>query len=499
MDQSEGKEVGMPMTPYGTDRQAFKRAAAVGLVALLAGASMSLPGKLRPLPAEAACCYFAAKDKDINQPGQKAFIAWNPAAKTEAFTVQPKFEGNAVDFGMVIPTPSRPKLDEMPRDFFKDLAMYTILMPLPQPIYTAVDRMLVMKSMRTRGSAPGAAYDMAAAMPKSRVTVLESGVVGSLDYKIIIAEDANGLYEWLKTNKYSYGGDEATLDFYIKKKWFFTVMKIDPKQMKKAADGSYAGEVTPTRFTFASNSCIYPLKITQISVKDKTDALFYVQAPGQMDLEQDWSWMHSYRPMYLTYMLGCSADPKQQQELQTRSQWLSSMHSKDPRYETTKLEWAKRLSEAELSVLEDPQKNFGQMGVGDLPPGAKPIELSDFLVELKAEYQKQKVNFDDNVKQEFARMEDRYQPARGKIIKMDPAAVGKGFIYTRYVWYPNREAPLDEIKGLTRLKGHLQKGQWLTKFRKILRKEEMTHDLVLAEVPASQQQTYVRIMPTSPP
>ena len=39
--------------------------------------------------------------------------------------MQPKFEGNALDFGMVIPTPSQPKLHEMPRDFFKHLAVYT--------------------------------------------------------------------------------------------------------------------------------------------------------------------------------------------------------------------------------------------------------------------------------------------------------------------------------------------------------------------------------------
>src|SRR5687767_2114310 len=78
-------------------------------------------------PAQAACCYSSAKDKDVNQPSQKAFICWDPAEKVECFTVQPKFEGNALDFGMVIPTPSRPKLDEMPRDFFKELAVFTIL------------------------------------------------------------------------------------------------------------------------------------------------------------------------------------------------------------------------------------------------------------------------------------------------------------------------------------------------------------------------------------
>src|SRR5256885_1216987 len=80
-----------------------------------------------PRPAEPACCYFAAKDKDILQPAQKAFITFDPQENVETFTVQPRFEGNAKDFGMVIPTPSRPKLAEMPRDFFKELAVFTIL------------------------------------------------------------------------------------------------------------------------------------------------------------------------------------------------------------------------------------------------------------------------------------------------------------------------------------------------------------------------------------
>ncbi len=466
---------------------------AMTLVLMLA----SLVGKVAPIPANAACCYFAAKDKDINQPGQKAFISWSPSEKREAFTVQPKFEGNATDFGMVIPTPSRPKLDEMPRDFFKDLAMYTILMPLPQPIYTPLDPARPMASGMAAGMGDSAMFE-GAMKKRGSVRVLESGVVGSLDYKIIVADDASGLFQWLKQNRYSYAGDEATLQFYIRKKWFFTVMKIDPKQMKKAAGGSYAGEVTPTRFAFSSDKCVYPVKITQLSVKDKTDALFYVQAPSQMNLAGDWSWMHSYRQMYLTYMLGCAANPQQQQELQSRDQWLSVKHQKDPWYETTKLEWAKRLGTAELSVLEDPQKNFGQMGTGDLPAGARVIALNDFLREMKAESAKAK-QVPEYWKQELVRMEDQYQPAKGMIVKYDPKSVGKAFIWTRYAWYPAREAPLADIKGLTRLKGHLQNGQWLTKFRKVLRKDEMTQDLILADVPKAQEQTYIRIMPTSPP
>src|SRR5215467_636986 len=88
---------------------------------------------LVPNDADSACCYFTAKDKDILQPTQKAFLTWDPEEKIETFTVQPKFEGNAKDFGMVIPTPAKPRLDEMPRDFFKELAVYTILKKREQP------------------------------------------------------------------------------------------------------------------------------------------------------------------------------------------------------------------------------------------------------------------------------------------------------------------------------------------------------------------------------
>src|SRR5438128_6658060 len=78
-------------------------------------------------PADSACCYFSAKDADILQPAQKVFITWEPKEGIETFTVQPRFEGNARDFGMVIPTPSQPKLHEMPRDFFKHLAIFSIM------------------------------------------------------------------------------------------------------------------------------------------------------------------------------------------------------------------------------------------------------------------------------------------------------------------------------------------------------------------------------------
>src|SRR5437016_2293843 len=141
---------------------------------ILSGALIALvvtAGLLRLAPARAACCYFSALGSDVNQPSQKAFLTWNPAERIESFTVQPRFEGNAADFGMVIPTPSRPRLNEMPRDFFKELAVFTILKPMPLDKYK---RMYPMMAGAMRGPASLRMERM------STVRVLEAGVVGSL-------------------------------------------------------------------------------------------------------------------------------------------------------------------------------------------------------------------------------------------------------------------------------------------------------------------------------
>src|SRR5262245_33195736 len=262
-----------------------------------------------PATLDAACCYFSAKNADILQPAQKVFLSWDPATKTETFTVQPKFEGNALDFGMVIPTPTQPKLHEMPGDFFKHLAVYSILKKreFPHSKLLPVHRYYGPRL----ASAPGTGGDKQSDgkegehANKPAVVVLEQGVVGSLDYKVIEANRADALFAWLKANKYHYAGDEATLNHYVQKKWVFTVMKIDTMQMKKNKDGSCAGEVTPTRFQFASDKLVYPLKITQISVKDKTEALFYVQAPFKVDLQGDMSFQYQWVPM-LQAASGCT-------------------------------------------------------------------------------------------------------------------------------------------------------------------------------------------------
>jgi hypothetical protein len=393
------------------------------LPAVLFLALIALVAVWAPAPVESACCYFSAKDKDVLQPGQKAFITWDPKKKVETFTVQPKFEGNAADFGMVIPTPGKPELHDMPREFFRHLAVFTILEPMDVRKFKPKPR-----KISRRG---GLDKDKGGDDKERGVKILAEGVVGSLDYKVIEATKPDGLYDWLKDNKYHYSGDTATLDFYIRKKWFFTVMKIDSKQMKPRADGTFEGNVTPTRFTFPSANLVYPLKITQISVKKQTEAILYIQAPDKMDLPGDLSYQPTFTPMWAQAMSFAEEDALTPQEADwqkhtrplTSRLMLKTRQLRQQDVQPAALEWAKRITDDDINVLSGNR------------------------------------------------------------------------------WF-NRAAPPEEVKALKFLKGHVQKGQFITKIRKVFRKSEMREDLVIVRARLEgkdDDMEYYRILPTSPP
>ena len=429
---------------------------------------------------QAACCYFSAKNSDILQPAQKVFITWDPAEKIETFTVQPKFEGNALDFGMVIPTPTQPKLSEMPRDFFKHLAVYTIMkrreMPLSQILPDNRNFLDVFGRPQRLGQESDAKPVLGLKRPPA-IKILEVGVVGSLDYKIIEATRADDLFAWLKDNKYSYSGDEATLQHYIQKKWLFTVMKIDTMQMKRNKDGTFDGEVTPTRFRFTSDKLVYPLKITQISVREKTEALFYVQAPFKVDLPGDFTYQFTWIPI-LQGAVGCSGGiPGRGQE------WLDIFNAKKLDFlvrarppnlripvvlRHTTMEWARKLTKNDVAILTG--KAPWSEKVPDVDEGFSKADLKDPM-----------------------RAEAIYKVIRARLAKSAKE---------RPIGYLVRHAPEDDVKNLQQLAGHLSESWFITKFRKIFARDEMNDDLLIVPARyngAEDTSEYEEMLPSSPP
>jgi hypothetical protein len=255
--------------------------------------------------------------------------------------------------------------------------------------------------------------------------------------------------------------------------------------MKRAPDGSYAGEVTPTRFRFASEQFVYPVRITRISVKDSTEALFYVQAPYKCDLPGDGTYQFQWVPMlqnaqgwYAKGLFGgkdlpgdgddwLTAIQAQVPELLQKGQQLGfnlvSGQRPQPNAQgriATTLEWARKLTaEAPYSEkVPDPDEGFTQADVND--PAKR-----------------------DRVYQTIHERLDRFRRER-------PGG------------YLVREAPEADVRALKQLVGHLQPGQFVTKVRKVFTKGEMTDDLVI--VPAKlgdavDRSEYTEILPTSPP
>src|SRR6202162_5674119 len=244
-------------------------------------------------------------------------------------------------------------------------------------------------------------------------------------------------------------------------------MKIDTMQMKRNKDGTYAGEVTPTRFQFTSEKLVYPLKITQISVKDKTEALFYVQAPYKVDLSGDNSYQYTWVPM-LQAAYGCTPGG-----LPGRgADWLKAIapqipgllkHAAELDYRfvagqrpqpnkkghiPTTMEWSRKLTEQDIKILAG--KAPYSEKVPDVDEGFTPADLKD--------------------------------PQRAQaVIKVIQARLAKAR-QERPIGYLVREAPQDDVRALQQLSGHLQAGLFITKFRKIFARDEMNDDLLM--VPA---------------
>jgi hypothetical protein len=456
------------------------------VLALLAGLAMLLSLAV-PQPADSACCYFSAKGQTVVEPAETVFLTWDPKDKVESLTVQPHCEGNAADFGMVVPTPAQPKIEQLPKHFFEELAVFTQLTHREHPISKLLPEK-VLRRLTNVGALP-----QSGAQEGSNVTVLEEGAVGSLNYKILAADTANELYAWLKDNQYNYAGDEATLDSYIHKKWYFTVLKIDTAKMKKRPDGSYSGEVTPIRLQFTSDKLIYPLKITRLSVRDKLDVLFYVQAPTKVDLPGDLTYQYQWIPMlqgaqgmYVRGTFGKHTMPGKGDD------WLNAIDRQSPAL----LQRAEQLG-FEFVRGQRPEPNK-EGRIPTTPEWAKRLTADDLRV-LKGEapYSEKMADVDEGYTQADVKDEAK-APAVYEVIHQRLAKCRK----ERPSGYPIREATDAEVKQLKMLAGYLKEGQFLTKFRKIFTKGEMEDDLVIVPAklgPAEDESEYEERLPTSPP
>lgn len=170
----------------------------------------------------------------------RGLLVWDGI--TEKLIIEPSFTGNAKDFGLMMPTPSRPEINEAPEKIFEELE------DLTNPIV-----------QRQFFEGPDAAVLSA---PAPGVVVVEQKDVGDYTASVLTATSADALLNWLKDNGYVYSAnDKANIDYYVAKPGFhFVALKVNMSKAKVDASGMLSGRLRPIEFSFASAEPMLPLR-----------------------------------------------------------------------------------------------------------------------------------------------------------------------------------------------------------------------------------------------
>ena len=200
-----------------------------------------------PIGNSAACC-AVARSPVVNA-DQTVIMVWDAAQKTQHFIRQASFKSNAEDLGFLIPTPSRPQLEESGDAAFATLNRITA----------------------PRGESKGFVIPLgcsAAAPPmRSSVRVIEEKRVAGFDATVLTAANGADLAVWLRDHGYSYSPQVAEWAHpYVAGGWMMVALKV-----AKPKDGRLHPDVhaAALRLSFQTDRPLFPYREPESAVAAK--------------------------------------------------------------------------------------------------------------------------------------------------------------------------------------------------------------------------------------
>ena len=219
------------------------------------------------------CVIFPQNGRDIFGVAQRTILVFGEGEVS--LIPQVHFEGDARDFGILVPVPAEPSLSTVGSNIFTEASFMT------QPIIRQStsgcgcddNNQIVGPPFLSRFAEGDLVQDAA-----SGVTVISEEIVGLFQAAILQATSADDLTQWLNENNYKFDpADAQVLADYITKNWFFVAMKLDPSQVPPLINQWWAATTSPVKITFdySNTSLTYPLKISAISTNERTEVLVY--------------------------------------------------------------------------------------------------------------------------------------------------------------------------------------------------------------------------------
>ncbi|OIN94484.1 hypothetical protein COS81_00615 [candidate division WWE3 bacterium CG06_land_8_20_14_3_00_42_16] len=263
-------------------------------------------------------------DYPVYEAEQKAAIFYDAGTQTENLVLSVKFNGQAKDFGWLIPTPSKPEVEKVASDFFDKLASASKPQKnLLEKLKGSSDEGIDLFGIKTSNIGLGSSET-------TTVEVWEEKRVGILDIAVLSAVQPDDLFEWIDKNGYQIPGvgesgsilyedyeryqqeasssgsvdninntsSEAQLNAlrllqeYIDDGWFFVAVKVNGlfAGSTDSYDNNYEytynysqGQINPLRLQFKVTKPIYPLKLSSLA-KQNINILLYVITGERMDV-----------------------------------------------------------------------------------------------------------------------------------------------------------------------------------------------------------------------
>ncbi|MFA6098754.1 MAG: DUF2330 domain-containing protein [Patescibacteria group bacterium] len=201
----------------------------------------------------------------VQETDQRAVVFYDQGVEHLILSIS--FQGNAKDFGWVVPTPSKPTVKKGSDEIFTSLEAAT------GSVYNyATDVFGLSGSVKQEASG---------------VTVVETKKVDYYDVTVLSSTDKNSLAKWLQDNGYDFPASASyVLDSYIENNWYFVAMKINPESLAWAdvSQQLRQGHATPVDISFTTKKLVFPMKISSItSQTQESSGLLPTYSTGRLN------------------------------------------------------------------------------------------------------------------------------------------------------------------------------------------------------------------------
>lgn len=188
----------------------------------------------------------------LAEPEQQAVLQFDGTRETLYLSV--RYEGDAANFGWLVPVPARPEVEEAPAGLVADIANFEYQLRLEA---WKAGR-LPPAGVLTFGGGGGGGK---AAKPEP-VEVVETKRLGAFDVAVLRASEAGALEGWLTRHGFALPDTDAAraiLAHYVEADMYFCAARVALGKRKRRG-----GWLTPLTLSFATGRPFFPLRISAL-------------------------------------------------------------------------------------------------------------------------------------------------------------------------------------------------------------------------------------------